>query len=137
MKNFDPLVRQVVLMFFKKIQNVSSISMCFHAPLPGSSLFSLFQAILSSGTLNSPQILLLSGIGPKQTLDKFNIPVVKDLPGVGQNLHNHVGVELDFTLTKEPDVPELTWESAMYYLLNRAGPLSSTGLSQVSLFYYY
>lgn len=79
----------------------------------------------------SPQILLLSGVGPKETLDKFNIPVIKDLPGVGQNLHNHVGVRLDFTLTKEPDLPELNWESAMEYMLERKGPLSATGMSQV------
>ncbi|XP_052738928.1 glucose dehydrogenase [FAD, quinone] [Bicyclus anynana] len=90
------------------------------------------EAVLSGGTLNSPQILLLSGIGPKETLDKLNIPVVKELPGVGQNLHNHVGVNLEFTLTKEPDVPELSWESAMEYMLKRQGPLSATGMSQLS-----
>ncbi|CAF4916935.1 unnamed protein product [Pieris macdunnoughi] len=90
------------------------------------------EAILSGGTMASPQILLLSGVGPKETLDKFNIPVIKDLPGVGQNLHNHVGVTLDFTLAKEPDLPELNWESAMEYMLERKGPLSGTGMSQLT-----
>ncbi|XP_045518232.1 glucose dehydrogenase [FAD, quinone]-like [Pieris brassicae] len=90
------------------------------------------EAILSGGTMVSPQILLLSGLGPKETLDKFNIPVIKDLPGVGQNLHNHVGVKLDFTLSKEPDLPELNWESAMEYMLERKGPLSGTGMSQLT-----
>ncbi|CAG9104105.1 unnamed protein product [Plutella xylostella] len=90
------------------------------------------EAILSGGTLNSPQILLLSGIGPKETLDKFNIPTVVDLPGVGQNLHNHVGVELEFTLNKEADSKELTWATAMDYMLRREGPLSSTGMSQLT-----
>lgn len=94
-------------------------------------MFVVFQAILSAGSLNSPQILLLSGIGPKETLDKFNIPVIIDLPGVGQNLQNHVGVSLDFTLMKEPDLPVLDWATAMEYMLKREGPLSSTGLSQV------
>nr|XP_026501327.1 glucose dehydrogenase [FAD, quinone]-like [Vanessa tameamea]XP_026501328.1 glucose dehydrogenase [FAD, quinone]-like [Vanessa tameamea] len=90
------------------------------------------EAVLSGGTINSPQILLLSGVGPKETLDKFNIPVIKELPGVGQNLHNHVGVTLEFTLTKEPDVPELSWQSAMEYMLKREGPLSATGMSQLT-----
>lgn len=90
------------------------------------------EAILSAGTLNSPQILLLSGIGPKQTLDKFNIPTIQDLPGVGQNLQNHVGVNLDFTLTKEPMVADLNWDVSTQYLLNREGPLSSTGMSQLT-----
>ena len=44
------------------------------------------EVIVSGGAFNSPQILLLSGIGNKTELAKFNIPVVKDLPGVGQNL---------------------------------------------------
>ncbi|VVC99736.1 unnamed protein product [Leptidea sinapis] len=86
--------------------------------------------ILAGGTINSPQILLLSGIGPKETLSKFNIPLIKDLPGVGKNLMNHVGLSLKFTLSKEPEVPELNWSSAMEYITERRGPLSSTGLSQ-------
>ncbi|KAJ8711297.1 hypothetical protein PYW07_008539 [Mythimna separata] len=90
------------------------------------------EAILTAGTLNTPQILLLSGIGPKETLDKFNIPTIQDLPGVGQNLQNHVGVTLDFTLTKEPKVPDLNWDVATEYLLSRNGPLSSTGMSQLT-----
>ncbi|CAH2093881.1 unnamed protein product [Euphydryas editha] len=90
------------------------------------------EAVLSGGTLNSPKILLLSGVGPKETLKKFNIPVIKELPGVGQNLHNHVGVNLQFTLTKEPDVPELSWPTAMDYMLLREGPLSATAMSQLT-----
>ena len=44
------------------------------------------EVIVSGGTFNSPQILLLSGIGSAEQLKKFNIPVIKDLPGVGENL---------------------------------------------------
>nr|XP_034827832.1 glucose dehydrogenase [FAD, quinone]-like [Maniola hyperantus] len=90
------------------------------------------EVVLSGGTINTPKILLLSGIGPKETLEQFNIPVIKDLPGVGQNLHDHVGVTLEFTLTKESDVPELSWASAMKFLMERKGPLSGTGLSQLT-----
>jgi len=44
------------------------------------------EVIVAGGTFNSPQILKLSGIGPAAELTKFGIPVVKDLPGVGENL---------------------------------------------------
>lgn len=39
---------------------------------------------MSSGTLGTPQVLMLSGIGPRETLDKFGIPLVKDSPAVGK-----------------------------------------------------
>lgn len=44
------------------------------------------EVIISGGTFNSPQILKLSGIGPAAELSKFDIPLVKDLPGVGENM---------------------------------------------------
>ena len=50
------------------------------------------EVILSGGTINSPQLLLLSGIGPADLLQSLAIPVVADLPGVGQNLQDHLGV---------------------------------------------
>ncbi len=48
------------------------------------------EVIVSGGAVNSPQILLLSGIGSADYLKKFNIPVVADVPGVGQNLQDHL-----------------------------------------------
>jgi len=61
------------------------------------------EVILSGGTFNSPQLLLLSGIGPADELRRHNIPVVHELPGVGQNLQDH----LDFIMgwrSKNPDM---------------------------------
>ena len=47
------------------------------------------EILLTSGAMKSPQILMLSGVGPADHLKAFNIPVVRDLPGVGQNLRDH------------------------------------------------
>ncbi|MFK7800133.1 MAG: GMC family oxidoreductase [Anaerolineae bacterium] len=55
------------------------------------------EVILCGGTINSPQLLLNSGIGPAAELNKHNIPVLVDLPGVGQNLQDHAQVVMRFT----------------------------------------
>lgn len=52
------------------------------------------EIILSGGAVNSPQLLMLSGIGNADELRKFDIPVVQHLPGVGENLQDHVEVLL-------------------------------------------
>ncbi len=48
------------------------------------------EVILSAGTIGSAQILLLSGIGPRNELQKHEILLIVDLPGVGQNLRDHL-----------------------------------------------
>ncbi|MBS0394144.1 MAG: choline dehydrogenase [Proteobacteria bacterium] len=83
---------------------------------------------LAGGAVNSPQLLLLSGIGPAADLEALGIPVVADLPGVGANLQDH----LDYcTLVKatQPvtyDFGKLgeAWVG-LRYLLTRGGPGSS------------
>ncbi|KAI0884089.1 GMC oxidoreductase [Annulohypoxylon maeteangense] len=54
------------------------------------------ELVLSAGVFQSPQLLMVSGVGPKALLEQFNIPVVKDLPGVGQNLIDHITVPLSY-----------------------------------------
>jgi choline dehydrogenase len=48
------------------------------------------EVILSAGAFQSPQLLMVSGVGPAATLKQFNIPVVANRPGVGQGMQDHV-----------------------------------------------
>ena len=52
--------------------------------------------VLSAGALKSPHILMLSGVGPNDQLEEFGIPMIKELPGVGQNLWNHPMASVPF-----------------------------------------
>ena len=54
------------------------------------------EVILSAGAVNSPQVLLLSGIGPPAEVERHGIEVVHDLPGVGRNLQDHVDCVLSY-----------------------------------------
>ena len=58
------------------------------------------EIILSSGAIGSPQILMLSGVGPADQLSRLGIPVVRDMPGVGQNMRDHPMIYITFK-TKE------------------------------------
>jgi choline dehydrogenase len=52
------------------------------------------EVIVAGGTYNSPQLLKLSGVGPAEELQKFNIPVIADVPGVGTNLQDHYEINV-------------------------------------------
>ncbi len=58
------------------------------------------EVILSGGAIASPQILQRSGVGPKALLDEFSIPVVHDLPGVGENLQDHLEMYIQYECKK-------------------------------------
>ena len=58
------------------------------------------EVVLCGGTVNTPQLLMLSGIGPADALSRLGIEVVADLPGVGKNLQDHVLVRVEYDCTK-------------------------------------
>ncbi|CAF3645215.1 unnamed protein product [Rotaria sp. Silwood1] len=86
------------------------------------------EVILSAGTVGSAQILLLSGIGPREELQKHQIPVIVDLPGVGKNLQDHMMTILVY-LTHIPTLStrDLTPENLQKWSTQGKGPLTSCG----------
>ncbi|MGV3573215.1 MAG: GMC family oxidoreductase [Ramlibacter sp.] len=90
------------------------------------------EVIVCGGALLSPQLLMLSGIGPAAHLRERGLPVAHDLPGVGQNLHDHIDV------TQVVDAPHLTdlfglslpglrnaWRGVREWRRSRSGPLTT------------
>ncbi|HAE82282.1 MAG TPA: choline dehydrogenase [Ktedonobacter sp.] len=84
------------------------------------------EVILSGGTINSPQLLLLSGIGPANHLKEQGIPVVADLPGVGQNLQDHPAIVVLYASTQPISLAHAqTPENLQDFVDNKRGPLTS------------
>lgn len=90
------------------------------------------EVILSAGAIGSAQILLLSGVGPREDLQTLGIPVLADLP-VGRNLHNHISVGVGFYMNDTAH-QMLTSSALETFLQSRKGPMTSTGLTQTTGF---
>lgn len=97
------------------------------------------EVLLSAGSLQSPQLLQLSGIGPRALLDRFGIPVVHELPGVGENLQDHLQIRLGYECTKPITTNDQlnSWFGqvgmGLEWLLHRTGPLA-VGINQGGCF---
>lgn len=84
------------------------------------------EVILSAGTINSPQLLMLSGIGCAEHLKSLEIPVVLDLPGVGQNLQDHLFLSVVYKCTKSITLANVYRPyQILKYLLSKKGALTS------------
>jgi choline dehydrogenase len=84
------------------------------------------ETILSGGTINSPQLLLLSGIGPADEIKKVGIPPAQDLAGVGKNLQDHVMVSVGYLCTKPVSLASAeSVPNLLKYFLFKRGPLVS------------
>jgi choline dehydrogenase len=86
------------------------------------------EVILAGGSINSPQLLLLAGVGPAAQLDEHGIRVVADLPGVGQHLQDHIEVYVQYQsrrpVSMQPSATEL-WRRPFIgaqWLFLRSGP---------------
>ncbi|XP_017880219.1 neither inactivation nor afterpotential protein G [Ceratina calcarata] len=100
--------------FFKENSNVDGVKVIYKDGSVGR-IVAKKEVILCAGTINTPQLLLLSGIGPAKDLDKFQIPVVSNLPEVGKNLFDHfmlpvyvhLVANVSITLFKLQTLPEI------------------------------
>ncbi len=98
------------------------------------------EVIVSSGAIGSPRLLMLSGIGPAKHLESVGVSVVNDLPGVGENLQDHI----DICAVAECSGPHSydgwdRWDKTMWaglqYLLFKSGPAAAS-LFETGAFWY-
>lgn len=93
-------------------------------------IHALAEVILCGGAYSSPQLLMLSGIGPAQHLQELGIPVRAARPGVGSNLQNHIDVSVQYGNLKPMSLLSLTrfpgkYLAGLQWLLLKRGPAAS------------
>jgi len=92
------------------------------------------EVIVSGGVYGSPQLLMLSGLGPAAHLQQHGIAVIKDMPGVGSHLHDHFNTYVAYRCSQPVTMNDLALSlprrlmAAAQYALGRTGPLASMGL---------
>jgi choline dehydrogenase len=88
------------------------------------------ETLLAAGSIGSPQLLQLSGVGPADLLQRLQIPVVHDLKGVGENLHDHLQIRMQYKVNGAKTLNGIanSWigkgAMALEYFLMRTGPLT-------------
>jgi len=88
------------------------------------------EVIVTSGAIGSPKLLMLSGVGPAAHLREHGIEVVHDLPGVGQNLNDHFGIDIVAELKGQTSLDKyakphwMIW-AGLQYMLFKSGPVTS------------
>ena len=97
------------------------------------------EVILAGGSINSPQLLQLSGVGPGEVLRAAGVEVRHELAGVGENLQDHIGGRVQYKCANANTYNEVSrsWvlqaQAGLHYLLARGGPLM-TGAGPIGMF---
>ncbi len=97
------------------------------------------EVILSAGSVSSPHLLLLSGIGAKKQLEMQDIPIVQELPGVGENLQDHLMTSLWLHSQSNEQLGVNPFDSVnpinyIKFLIWGRGPLVSNGIETGAFF---
>lgn len=106
----------------------------FNAPGGREVAYAGREVIVSGGAYGSPQLLLLSGLGPAQHLTDMGVEVVRDIPGVGSNLQDHFNTFCTYRISKNLSLNALQYSvshrlaAGAQYLFLRSGPMSGNGL---------
>jgi len=124
------LVERVLIEMRDGARRAVGVSVRFGEGGAGETLRARREVLLAAGAIGSPQILQLSGVGPRAVLAEHGVRVVHELPGVGSNLHDHLQIrtiyKVENTVTLNRRARSLAGRAAMAleYALLRTGPLT-------------
>jgi choline dehydrogenase len=116
------------------IENDRAVGVAYQSPGGPRTARARAEVIVSGGAYGSPQLLLLSGLGPAEHLQAMGVPVLRDMPAVGSNLHDHFNTYLSWRCAKPITLNDLenSWPrkilAAAEYGLFRTGPMASNGI---------
>jgi choline dehydrogenase len=116
------------------IENGRAVGIEYHTPQGLRTARTRGEIVVSGGVYGSPQLLQLSGLGPAELLQAHGIPVIRDMPGVGDHLHDHFNTYMAFRCARPVTMNDLAnslprrMAAAAEYALFRSGPMSSNGL---------
>jgi choline dehydrogenase len=116
------------------IENNRAVGVEFHTAQGRETARARGEIIVSGGAYGSPQLLLLSGLGPAQHLQDMGIAVVRDMPAVGSNLHDHFNSYVAWRCSKAITLNDLEnsklrkLSAGVRYALFRSGPMASNGI---------
>ena len=116
------------------IENNRAVGVEYHTPQGRRTARASGEVIVSGGAYGSPQLLLLSGLGPARHLQDIGIAVIHDLPAVGSNLHDHFNSYVSWRCSKPITLNDLDrsplrkLSAGVRYALFRSGPMASNGI---------
>jgi choline dehydrogenase len=116
------------------IENGRAVGVEYRTPAGLASARAHREVIVSGGVYGSPQLLMLSGLGPAAHLAQHGIAVVRDMPGVGRHLHDHFNTYVAYRCSQPVTMNDLANSlprrimAAAQYAFGRTGPLASMGL---------
>ena len=121
------------------VEGGSARGVIFRSGSTCESVFATREVILCGGAINSPQLLMLSGVGAADQLRACGVEVVHDLPGVGTNLQEHMDVILGFNTTRPMSIawlrhPWRRWQAGLQWLLTRGG-VAASSIYEIGGFY--
>lgn len=94
------------------------------------------ETILCAGAIDTPRLMLLSGLGPRQQLNDLEIPVIKHIPGVGENLQDHIETNIVWELTKPLPSQTVTYSDSFFFFERQSPPITGSACPDI-MFHLY